>query len=457
MGWCQCWRIVLLTGIVTCAAGGAEQKIEPPDAQGQRAAAKLVREVYADDLAKAKLPAERAALAAKLLAAGVAERKDAAARYELLVLARETAAEAGDLEGACKAVDEMDRVYRIDAAKAKAEEAALAGRAARSPEERVMFVAQALPVIDEMIKADRYELARQVNELAMSRAAGDLPSKKLVAARVQRTREAETGYAEYKKTLAALAQRPDDAEANLKAGRFLCLVKGDWAGGLPMLARGADATLKGLALGDLAAPVTAEGQASVGDGWWDLAQKSSGTLRTAYQGRAVKWYRDALPQLPAGLEKARVEQRVKMASGGDQPAQKAYLTQLTPKSAETGDKGLGVNNYPHNPGKKPALAGKPVEEFLAAHAPSSLTYAIPPGSRSFSAVGMSMAQKEIVFVVKVDGMEVYRSEQLDRYADGVAPISVALPAGAKEIQLITLAPGGKNGKHSVWCWPCFER
>jgi len=392
-----------------------------------------------------------------LLAAGVAERKDAAARYELLVLARETAAEAGDLEGACKAVDEMDRVYRIDAAKAKAEATALAGRAARSPEERVMFVAQALPVIDEMIKADRYELARQVNELAMSRAAGDPPSKKLVAARVQRTREAETGYAEYKKTLAALAQRPDDAEANLKAGRFACLVKGDWAGGLPMLARGADVTLKGLAQRDLAAPETAEGQASVGDAWWDLGQRSSGTVRAAYQGRAVKWYQDALPQLPSGLTKARVEQRIKTAGGGDQPAQKAYLTRLTPKSAATGDKGLGINNYPHNPTKKPALADGQVDEFLAAHAPTSLTYAIPVGSRKFSAVGISMARKEIVFVVEVDGKELFRSERLDKYPDGVAKVSVVLPAGAKEIQLITEDVGGKDGKHSIWCWPCFER
>ncbi|MDB5321254.1 MAG: hypothetical protein JWN40_2885 [Phycisphaerales bacterium] len=457
MRWRRCLGTLFLTGMFVGAVAGADQKAEPPDAQGQRAAAKLVREVYADDVSKAKRPDERSALAAKLLAAGVAERKDAAARYALFVLAREMAADAGDLDGACKAVDEADRVYRIDAPKMKAEAAASAGRAARSPEERLMFVAQALPVIDEMIKTDRYELARQVNELALSRAAGDAPSQRLVAARVQRTREAETGYAEYKKTLATLAQQPNDPEANLKAGKFLCLVKGDWAGGLPMLARGADATLKALALGDLASPDTAERQASQGDAWWDLGQKSSGTVRAAYQGRAVKWYQDALPQLPAGLAKARVEQRIKIAGGGDQAAQKAYLTRLTPKSAETGDKGLGVNKYPHNPSKKPVLADGPVEEFLAAHAPSSLTYAIPAGSRGFSARGMSMALKEIVFVVKVDGKEVYRSEQLDEYADGVAKISVALPAGAKEIQLITLDVGGKNAKHSVWCWPCFER
>ena len=34
-----------------------------------------------------------------------------------------------------------------------------------------------------------------------------------------------------------LKGKPDDPEANLIAGKYLCLAKGDWPNGLPMLAK----------------------------------------------------------------------------------------------------------------------------------------------------------------------------------------------------------------------------
>jgi len=65
-----------------------------------------------------------------------------------------------------------------------------------------------------------------------------------------------------------LAKKPDDPEANFTAGKYLCLVKGDWDKGLPLLAKGSDAKLKELAQKELAGPKDAAEQAAVGDGWW---------------------------------------------------------------------------------------------------------------------------------------------------------------------------------------------
>src|SRR5207237_9161055 len=53
---------------------------------------------------------------------------------------------------------------------------------------------------------------------------------------------------------------PNDAEANLSVGRYLCFVQGDWDRGLPMLAKGSHAALKALAGKDLTTPRPRTGQ-----------------------------------------------------------------------------------------------------------------------------------------------------------------------------------------------------
>ena len=172
----------------------------------------------------------------------------------------------------------------------------------------------------------------------------------------------------------------------------------------------------------------------------------------------------AIREVPAASDPPTAPQRAPGSApppapteGSDQTLRKTYLTRLTPTSAETGDRGLGVNTSPHHPDTKPKLADGPVDEYFAAHAPSSLTFSVPAGARRFLATGISMRLKGIVFVVKVDGKEAFRSDPLNKCPDGIAKISVTLVAGAKEIQLITLDQGSKDGKHAVWCWPCFER
>ena len=54
-----------------------------PDAGAQGAAARLVREVYHDDLAQAKGRPQKVALAGKLAQAGIDESRDVAARFML--------------------------------------------------------------------------------------------------------------------------------------------------------------------------------------------------------------------------------------------------------------------------------------------------------------------------------------------------------------------------------------
>ena len=58
-----------------------------------------------------------------------------------------------------------------------------------------------------------------------------------------------------------------DADANLTAGKYYSLQKGDWDKGLPLLAKGNDNLLKQLASTDLTRPGEAAAQVAMGEAW----------------------------------------------------------------------------------------------------------------------------------------------------------------------------------------------
>src|SRR5687768_3612025 len=95
---------------VTCALAGflsAAPATRPalqhvPDEPSQARAERMVREVYAKELASKDL-FERRALAQKLIAAAMETNDDPAARFVLLKEAREVSVTAGDAFAACRA------------------------------------------------------------------------------------------------------------------------------------------------------------------------------------------------------------------------------------------------------------------------------------------------------------------------------------------------------------------
>ena len=136
-----------------------------PDANALQEARKLVNEVYGADISKAKTPEEKAAVAKKLLQAGIDTKGDPAGRYVLLGMAADTAAEAGDAETAFAAVDELARMYTLDGLKLKADTLATLGKAKDS--DAAVLAERSTLLIDEAIAAERYNVARQVAEAAL--------------------------------------------------------------------------------------------------------------------------------------------------------------------------------------------------------------------------------------------------------------------------------------------------
>jgi hypothetical protein len=131
-----------------------------------------------------------------------------------------------------------------------------------------------------------------------------------------------------------LKTAPNDPAANLAVGKYECFQKGDWQHGLAALALGDDPELKSLAKKDTEGPASADEQASLGDDWWNLADKQGPGAKKQIQARARYWYEKALPEL-SGLVKAKVEKRLAEASSAKPPASRPEPSQAAVSRSES--------------------------------------------------------------------------------------------------------------------------
>lgn len=95
---------------------------------------------------------------------------------------------------------------------------------------------------------------------------------------------------------------------------------------------------------------------------------------------------------------------------------------------------------------------QPCDEFLYGHAPSTVTYEVPPGLTRFTAIGYQVMSYSVKFEVWADGKRVYESPQA-----GIVPIDVKLPPGTKTIELRVNDLGDIAGDYSMWCYPRLYR
>jgi hypothetical protein len=126
--------------------------------------------------------------------------------------------------------------------------------------------------------------------------------------------------------------------------------------------------------------------------------------------------------------------------------------ELTPLSRAVGYSFFGVNKAPNNPGPVRLLEETLCDEFVFAHAPSQLTYAIPEGTKEFSAVGYA-ALRPVRFRIYVDNHQVFSS----RSGCTATPIRVPIPRGAKKLDLVVDQGADSHDDWAFWCYPRFHR
>src|SRR5262245_24774441 len=123
-------RVLVLACFVVLGASAlaSEPKRPIPDQAAQKSALAIVTDVYKPDYAKAKTPAQKIELAKKLLTDGAAT-KEPVSRFVLFRVARDIAAQQGDLATAFDAIARIDAEFATDELQMKVEAGNAAAKA----------------------------------------------------------------------------------------------------------------------------------------------------------------------------------------------------------------------------------------------------------------------------------------------------------------------------------------
>jgi WD40 repeat protein len=315
-GTVRLWRIL---PAAATSGGEVPERPEPgtpklgiPDTEQLAVATGLIREIFAEEYAKAKRPDQKRQLAEQLLKQARQSENTPAERYVLLRAAHRLATQIGEVSLALGVCDEMARRFEGDEFGFKTQTVEKLSETVTGTEGWSALGESAIRIAAEALEADRYEEAERLVEAAKAAPSrvrsGELRAR--FAAQVQLVQRRKKFWDAYNRAKEILKSKPEDPAAHAAIGGYFCFAKGDWQKGLPHLAKGDDEQLKAVAAKDLAAPESPEKRAALGDAWRELAERSAGDRRTALAACAHYWYSKALADL-TGLRKLRIERALK--------------------------------------------------------------------------------------------------------------------------------------------------
>ncbi|MHC4401352.1 MAG: hypothetical protein ACYTG0_16895 [Planctomycetota bacterium] len=283
-----------------------------PDAKSQERVEDLVRDVFGQELANAKIPSQYLDLAKRMLELAEDCKDDPTAYFVVLRMTRDVATQTREAVLVSDVVNRMAKTFQVDGISMKADCLDAIADVVNITSQYESLTKEACALVDVASAEERYEIAARMCEVARQSAFKTRNYKlaQSLADRAKRLEKLANAYAEYQKALARLETIPTDPDANFTAGRHLCLVAGDWDKGIPMLALGSDPDLKDLATKELTGANTPIEQVALADGWWSLAQSREGAEKIAFSQHAAVWYKRALLKLESGFSKLKVEKRL---------------------------------------------------------------------------------------------------------------------------------------------------
>jgi len=290
-------------------AQSEHERLAVPNSSKQGPALSKLKADFKAEYAKREAP-DHAALAKKFRELA-ANESDPNRQYVLLRESRELAVNGGDLKTAFGAIDDMASRFNIDGGELKITAMSNAVGRSRGPQTQLMD--QYFTIAEDALKEWDAQLGYQASRLGTKLAR---ESKDPTA--IKRAKEVEIHVnqvnGEVKEIIAAsnkLKLRPDDPEANLTVGRYLCFARGVWHEGLPLLTKGSDKLLAELSRQDLEGPSDATTMMALAGAWWDVPDTKLTPKRRSHE-RAAHWYEKALPELKAD-QKPLAQQRISEA------------------------------------------------------------------------------------------------------------------------------------------------
>ncbi len=260
-------------------------RLPVPSSADQQKALATLKDVFKDDFAAAKKAEDKVTLAEKLLKQAQETGDDAAAMFALIGEARVLAADAADAGLSVRLVSDLGSRFQVDPLELLADDLEKSAQKSHPSSAFKAIADVALEHLDEALEADAFPLAKRLSDVALAaaRKAKDSATLKTAIDRNKGLATLKQQWDAAQGAQATLAKTPDDPEANLALGRYLCFTKGDWAEGFAHLARGSDATLKDLAAKSVANPQDAAGQAELGEAWAQAADAAKGRSKADLQ------------------------------------------------------------------------------------------------------------------------------------------------------------------------------
>ena len=266
-----------------------------PTAEQQKSKLEELKSVYSKEFEDAERSPGREKFPEFLISASDKIKSDPVARFVLLRQAYTRLIAAKDFSLAVDVVDRMERDFTVDPFTTRVHtltEASKAGR--QTPAEKLAIVLCASDLAESAVSRQKMTEALTLARLAenLSKALQNKPLRERTIALKDEIEKAQAEWGPVERARQTLAASPDDAAAALVDGRYRCLVAGDWASGLPVLAKGGSDPLAVAARQDIAGPSKNLSAAAIADAWFDLG-KSDDRLKPCY-ARALHWYRQAV-------------------------------------------------------------------------------------------------------------------------------------------------------------------
>ena len=272
-----------------------------PSQEAQDEAKGIARQIFRDDISAARTSEAKIELARKFISYAEHVKKDPAAQFTLLILARDLAASTGNSQLSLQTVNQLANEYEVDALEMKSHTIERAIDSARNAQVLHRLMETSRELIDEAARESRYEIALDLVRTSLKQAK-QMRSEGLANEYSKLLKSIEGRKARYE-AMETLQSNPDDPDANLVVGEHLVIAEDDWEQALPHLAKGADEQLAASANMELSDLPDAMAMIALAESWEKIAIARRGKQEeTVYLRRAIHWFQESLPQLD-GLDR----------------------------------------------------------------------------------------------------------------------------------------------------------
>jgi hypothetical protein len=261
---------------------------------------------------KARTAADKKKFVEQLITTAGETVDDPPARFALLNLARELAAEAGDVRLTLDAIDRLEEYFEVDADGVRVTALLQVLKGTAPPSTKRDAIDAGIELATELAAKEKFDEIDDLCDrlLAAARSLRDAEQVQFIGDLRRNVGELAANFKKASAAMETLKTMPDNADAALIAGRYLAFIKEDWKAGIRNLAKGSDAPLAAAAKAEMAEPEEAADQIKLADYWWAAAESQKlAWAKERSRERAVFWYRKNVAGL-TGLAKARVEKRI---------------------------------------------------------------------------------------------------------------------------------------------------